>query len=47
MSAGKGDKPRPVNKKNFNKNYEEINWKKNDSKIESKVKKNKVSYLYK
>ena len=41
MSAGKGDKPRPVNKKNFNKNYEEINWKKNDSKIESKVKKNK------
>lgn len=26
---GKGDKPRPVSKKKYNKNYESINWKKN------------------
>jgi len=25
---GKGDKPRPVSKKQYNKNYESINWKK-------------------
>ena len=29
MSAGKGDKPRPVDKKVYDKNFEEINWQKN------------------
>jgi hypothetical protein len=26
MSAGKGDKPRPVDKKVYDKNFQEINW---------------------
>lgn len=26
MSAGKGSKPRPVNKTIYNKNYDSINW---------------------
>ena len=26
--AGKGSKPRPINKKQYNSNYEGINWKK-------------------
>ena len=26
MSAGKGDKPRPTNKKQFDKNWDSINW---------------------
>ncbi len=26
MSAGKGDKPRPVDKKIFDKNYDNIDW---------------------
>jgi hypothetical protein len=25
-SAGKGDRPRPVNKKIYNSNYDSINW---------------------
>jgi len=29
MSAGKGDKPRPVDKKVYDKNFQEINWQKN------------------
>lgn len=28
MSAGKGDKPRPVNKKEFDTNFDKINWNK-------------------
>jgi hypothetical protein len=28
MSAGKGDKPRPVDKKVYDKNFQEINWQK-------------------
>jgi hypothetical protein len=32
MSAGKGDKPRPVDKSKYNSNYDAINWsKKSDS----------------
>jgi hypothetical protein len=27
MSAGKGDKPRPVDKKRYDSNYAEISWK--------------------
>jgi len=26
MSAGKGDRPRPVDKAQYNSNYERINW---------------------
>jgi len=33
MSAGKGSKPRPVNKTIYNKNYDEIKW-------SNKIKKN-------
>ena len=47
MNAGKGDNPRPVNKKKFNKNFDEINWKKVTDKKEVKNKNGKVSYLYK
>jgi hypothetical protein len=47
MSAGKGDDPRPVNKKKFNKNFDEISWKKVIEKKELKNKNGKVSYLYK
>lgn len=47
MSAGKGDKPRPVNKKKFNVNYDEIKWKKEIDKKEIKNKKGKTTYLYK
>lgn len=34
--AGKGDKPRNCFSKEFRKNYDEINWSKNDSKKLSK-----------
>lgn len=27
MSAGKGDKPRPVNKTRYDENFDSINWK--------------------
>lgn len=47
MSAGKGDNPRPVNKKKFNKNFDDILWKKVTDKKEVKNKNGKVSYLYK
>jgi hypothetical protein len=29
--AGKGDKPRPVNKKTYNENFDQINWSRNDN----------------
>jgi len=28
MSAGKGDRPRPVDKAHYDSNYERINWRK-------------------
>lgn len=46
MSAGKGDKPRPVNKKQYDKNFEKINWKDSTPKNVLK-KKNKLTYVYK
>jgi hypothetical protein len=48
MSAGKGDKPRPVDKKQFDKNFEQINWqeKKRDVSNE-KCKGGKTSFVYK
>ena len=35
MSAGKGDKPRPVNVAKYNENYDQISW---SSKKETKEK---------
>jgi len=29
--AGKGDKPRPVNKKIYNENFDQIIWNRNDN----------------
>ncbi len=44
--AGKGDKPRPVDKKQFNNNFDKISW---DFKSPAKAKKvkNKTVYTYK
>lgn len=48
MSAGKGDKPRPVDKKQFDKNFEHINWRVKESADSiKKVKSGKVSFVYK
>jgi hypothetical protein len=48
MSAGKGDKPRPVNKKEYNKNFDNISWERNNSKVlEVKTKKGKQIIVYK
>ncbi len=48
MSAGKGDKPRPVDKKQFDKNFECINWQvKELADSIKKVKGGKVSFVYK
>ena len=48
MSAGKGDKPRPVDKKQFDKNFEHINWqvKSNTGKL-TKTKSGKSIFVYK
>lgn len=40
-SAGKGDKPRPVKKDQYNTNYDSINWgrpKKKNKELESRIK---------
>lgn len=48
MSAGKGDKPRPVDKKIYDKNFEKISWNKNNNLVlESKTKKGKTITVYK
>lgn len=48
MSAGKGDKPRPVDRKQFNKNFEQINWEaKNTTANQKKSKHGKISFVYK
>ena len=46
MSAGKGDKPRSVDKKVYDKNFQEINWQKN-RKMQKLQRKNanKIRYL--
>ena len=47
MSAGKGDKPRPVNKGEFDKNFEQINWQiKENSENIKKAKGGKISFVY-
>lgn len=48
MSAGKGDKPRPINKKEYDKNFENISWNKiNSVDSETKTKKGKKITVYK
>ena len=46
--AGKGDKPRPVNKTRYVENYEQINWNavKKEGPREIKKVKNKIKYIY-
>lgn len=44
--AGKGDKPRPVDKKSFNNNFDQIDWKQRKTSKEAVKKKNKISYKY-
>jgi hypothetical protein len=47
MSAGKGDKPRPVDKKEYDNNYDQIVWNKEENeKVEAKRKKCKIIYKY-
>jgi len=48
MSAGKGDKYRPVKKAVFDNNFDEINWVTKDNKEirNYKVKKSKKIYKY-
>ena len=44
--AGKGDKPRPVDKKQFNNNFDKITWD-FESPAKAKKVKNKTVYTYK
>ena len=45
MSAGKGDKPRPINKEQFDSNFDKINWNQKENKgVE--IKKRKITYKY-
>lgn len=46
MSAGKGDKPRPVDKKTFNENFDNISWKPSEKRKDSITKKSKITYKY-
>ena len=43
--AGKGDKPRPVDKKQFDENFNSIKWTTNTKK-ESVTKKGRTTYKY-
>lgn len=43
--AGKGDKPRPVNKKQFDDNFDRIQWS-NKKNVQAKERKGKVTYKY-
>lgn len=48
MSAGKGDKPRPVDKREFDKNFEQISWEKKDASGKMiKSKGGKIKLVYK
>ena len=47
MSAGKGDKPRPVKKRVFDSNFDQIIWSAKNTEIRNyKVKKSKKIYKY-
>lgn len=45
MSAGKGDKPRPVKKSKYNENFDKIKWSKNPRKP-TKTVKGKLVFVY-
>jgi hypothetical protein len=49
MGAGKGDKPRPINKKEFDTNFDKIKWNKKEKPIPVNgiSKKGKTIYVYK
>jgi hypothetical protein len=47
MSAGKGDKPRKVNKKQFDNNFDKIKWNEKEEKIPFVKRKGKTCYVYK
>jgi len=44
--AGKGDKPRPVNKVNYDNNFDNIKWSKKNTLPPCKVKSGKKIYTY-
>jgi hypothetical protein len=45
--AGKGDKPRPVDKKEYDKNFDNIKWTtKSQLAVQETTKKGKTSYKY-
>lgn len=47
--AGKGDKPRPVNKKTYNENFDQIKWNRNHisrETIKVNQKLNKLTFKY-
>jgi hypothetical protein len=46
--AGKGDKPRPVDKKTYNNNFDQIVWNKDNNKLKNIVNINagKISLKY-
>ena len=47
MSAGKGDKPRPVDKKIYDKNYENIKWgERENTEVKKEIKRNRTRYSY-
>lgn len=46
MSAGKGDRPRPVIKKQYDENFDKIKWEKKEI-CNSKKKNGIVKYTYK
>lgn len=46
MSAGKGDKPRPVVKKQYDANFDKIEWKKKEDKKPVKKVNGRTIYRY-
>jgi hypothetical protein len=44
--AGKGDKPRPVNKEHFDQNFDQIKWNSKQEENRGTTKKNKTTYKY-
>jgi hypothetical protein len=47
MSAGKGDKPRPIDKKTYDTNYDKIVWKNEKNDATHVRKKGKIVIVYK
>lgn len=47
MSAGKGDKPRPIDKKQYDKNFEDIKWNKSNKDLNPIKSKGTIKFVYK